>query len=628
MLIFFNMYFFRNAFWAFLSVGILHAQDAPPSQQLQDSIVSSTDPQLQQLDEVVVLDSRFSRKRSASGRSTVKISQEELAAFYGQELGAVLSSYAGIDLIGSRTHLGQPQTLSLRGSRSDKVLVLIDGVRVSDPSRIDSSFDINLIPLEQIERVEILKGAASTIYGNTAAAGVINIITKKETSASELRWTASTGTLNDTENTFKGLTTVSNDVRYNNRLGSLGYQLHFNQKYTDGMSAVIGTEKDPFSRRNYGLKLFKVKPQQWDWTLLLSKTDITGAYDNSFPIADAPFEKKFDQLRFSFSPKYTYAKGSVQMNIGFQDSNREFISSFPSSSEGQNTYIDVFNTHTFNSKWSLLTGVNYQREATVLEAVKHATTQTDLYTNALYAGAYFHLNTGLRWNNHSSYGSHFTYNFNPSLHFTQDSKKLRLFGSWSTAYIAPSLYQLFSPYGVTTLAPAETQTLEGGSEFISSWGSVEAVYFKRDEDPSLVFDNTTFTYANALTAVNYTGFEFRFKKPFGHHRLEFNYTYTETAGGDLRRIPKNAFTGSLDFRWSSQWTSNVQYQYLGERLAVDETTLSAFGLLDLRTFYSFKKPQLQLGISVTNALNTDYVTFKGYSSRGRNFLVSLNWKLF
>ena len=61
--------------------GILHAQEAPPSQQLQDSIVSSTDLQLQQLDEVVVLDSRFSRKRSASGRSTVKISQEEFAAF-------------------------------------------------------------------------------------------------------------------------------------------------------------------------------------------------------------------------------------------------------------------------------------------------------------------------------------------------------------------------------------------------------------------------------------------------------------------------------------------------------------------------------------------------------------------
>ena len=75
--------------------------------------------------------------------------------------------------------------------------MLIDGVRVSDPSRIDSSFDINLIPLEQIERLEILKGAASTIYGNTAAAGVININTKKETSCFELRWTASTGTLND-----------------------------------------------------------------------------------------------------------------------------------------------------------------------------------------------------------------------------------------------------------------------------------------------------------------------------------------------------------------------------------------------------------------------------------------------
>ena len=215
------------------------------------------------------------------------------------------------------------------------------------------------------------------------------------------------------------------------------------------MSAVIGSEKDPFSRRNYGLKLFKVKAPTMGLDFIAFETDITGAYDNSFPIADAPFEKKFDQLRFSFSPKYTYAKGSVQMNIGFQDSNREFISSFPSSSEGQNTYIDVFNTHSFNSKWSLLTGVNYQREATVLEAVKHATTQTDLYTNALYAGAYFHLNTGLRWNNHSSYGSHFTYNFNPSLHFTQDSKKLRL--------LEAGAQHILPPVCISFLVPTELQ---------------------------------------------------------------------------------------------------------------------------------------------------------------------------
>ena len=131
------------------------------------------------LEEVVVSDSRFALKRSQSGKTVVKISSKEIEKFSGLGLGALLSSHLGIDVLGRNLHSGQNPTLSIRGGRNRQVLILIDGVRVSDPSRIDNDFDINSLNLEMMESIEVVKGAASALYGSSAAAGVVNITTKK-----------------------------------------------------------------------------------------------------------------------------------------------------------------------------------------------------------------------------------------------------------------------------------------------------------------------------------------------------------------------------------------------------------------------------------------------------------------
>ena len=131
------------------------------------------------LDEVVVTDSRFILKRSQSGKTVVKINSEEIQQFSALGLGILLSTHLGIDVIGKNIHSGQNQTLSIRGGRNRQVLILIDGIRVSDPSRIDNDFDINLLNIEMIKSIEIVKGATSTLYGSSAATGVVNIITKK-----------------------------------------------------------------------------------------------------------------------------------------------------------------------------------------------------------------------------------------------------------------------------------------------------------------------------------------------------------------------------------------------------------------------------------------------------------------
>ena len=132
----------------------------------QTSPVSIDSLKTQNLEEVVVIDSRLPLKRSQSGRIVERIEAPTLARFQGMDLAEVLRSKVGIDLLGSRSQLGQNLTTSIRGGRNDQVLILIDGIRVNDPSRIGTDFDLNYLPLEAIETIEILKGAAGTLYGS------------------------------------------------------------------------------------------------------------------------------------------------------------------------------------------------------------------------------------------------------------------------------------------------------------------------------------------------------------------------------------------------------------------------------------------------------------------------------
>ena len=132
-----------------------------------------------QLDEVVISDSKFALPKEKSGKVIVKITAEDLKKKSGQSVAAVLSTVAGVEINGNQSRNGKDLGLYIRGGRNHQVLILIDGVPVTDASGISLSYDLRLLPVDQIESIEIMKGASSTLYGTGAATGVINITLKK-----------------------------------------------------------------------------------------------------------------------------------------------------------------------------------------------------------------------------------------------------------------------------------------------------------------------------------------------------------------------------------------------------------------------------------------------------------------
>ena len=210
------------------------------------------------LEEVVVVDSRFEMKRSQSGKNVIKISEKEIKNYQGRSLSELLQTYGGINIIGARSAAGQNLNLSIRGGRNRQVLILIDGVRVSDPSRIDNDFDLNFINLSDIVSIEIVKGAASTLYGSSASTGVINIRTRKSNKIISTNFGSYIGSQQAADTPLNRFSYLSSFATLNGTQNNFIYKFSVASLNIEGLSSVSnGDELDRFNRSNLGFQLGK-----------------------------------------------------------------------------------------------------------------------------------------------------------------------------------------------------------------------------------------------------------------------------------------------------------------------------------------------------------------------------------
>src|SRR5687767_4588334 len=167
------------------------------------------------MDEVIFTANKYPNKTSLTGKVLTIITRQELERSGGRTLAQVLNEQPGLYINGANSNPGKDKSVFLRGARSEHTLITIDGVPVYDPSGIGSNFDIRNMPIDNIERIEILKGSQSTLYGSDAIAGVINIITRKP----DARSFTSSGVFsygsNQTFRGYIGISGNSNIIDYN-----------------------------------------------------------------------------------------------------------------------------------------------------------------------------------------------------------------------------------------------------------------------------------------------------------------------------------------------------------------------------------------------------------------------------
>ncbi|WP_353169643.1 TonB-dependent receptor [Flavobacterium sp.] len=610
------------------------------------------------IQEIVISDTKFAQSKEKSGKIIEKITAKDLENKKGQTLAAVLSQVAGVEVAGSQSGTGKNLEYYIRGGRSRQVLIVIDGVPVTDASGIGFQYDLRLLPVEQIESIEIMKGAASTLYGSGAATGLINITLKKATKK-EIEGTVymNLGTQNTANQTKTNAQDFNQGFSVNGSKGRFSYLTSLNSTETKGISEAAGTnfETDYFSRVNALQKIGIQFNSKFSIHAFTNYDRLKSSFDGGNFTDETANISLSEQFRVGFTPKYKYTNGELNLVTGFTNLERHYdtYSSWSSSIEksyykSRSFSIDMFNKYNFSKSFFLILGTQFQfmdmQEETAYEYILNSQANfnvVDPYVTAVYYSNFgLNINVGARSNNHNVYGSHTTFNFNPSFSFHKTP--LRLIFSYSSAYITPSLYQLFSPYGNLNLKPEENTTIEAGFEttVLDKKVTLNTVGFYREQENTYDFftDSTSYEsqYINNSNVVIAKGMETTLSiKPISYFSINGNYTFTQVAEAQSKLIPKHKVNVSFDVDLTKKIHWNTQYQYVESRndayfdsitFATINTVLASYQVVNTNFSIDVVPNRLSIFTAITNILDKDFYENIGYSARGRNFKLGINFK--
>jgi vitamin B12 transporter len=545
----------------------------------------------------------------------------------------------------------------MRGAASGRTLILLDGAPVGDPSMISNEFDLNLVPLNQVERIEILKGAQSTLYGSDAIGGVINIITKSKGSPFV------SGALS-----YGSYGTKQGNLQFNSSINKLNYTIGFENQNADGFSSAKDiTNKGNFDKDGYQNNSFFVKAKYqidtlWNVQLSSRKTAYKAAIDyggfkddkdNEFKNATtmSGLVLKYKKAKTNFQLQYQY---TTQDRTYFNDSvDRTYLIFENNQYAGKTHFADAFLSTPINKniQWIIGSDFRYGSYNQTYESISQWGPYNDVFKdtfqlqNALYTSALINDNSkkwllelGARYNNHNRFGNNQTFTFNPSYAIND---QLRLIASVSTGFKAPSLYQLGNndQLGNNNQLKAETSiNSEFGISFRKGQVFARAVYYNRTINNGIDFNNINYQYFNFIQQkVN--GLEIEIQHPLNdQHYFSLNYTLmngqetnqnritnTDTVTYDyLLKRPKHSLNAQWNYTINNKWSASVMGRFISERKDVGreygtaDVTLGYYTLLNAAIQYKWSK-RILFFANGQNLLNDNFSEVNGYNAIGRMF---------
>ncbi len=632
---------------------------------ISSQLKAQTDTTSQFLDEVVITANKYPNKTSLTGKVITIITKEQLDHSAGKDLSQILTEQAAIFVGGANSNPGKDKSIYLRGARTEHTLITIDGVPVYDPSGIGGNFDIRNLSVATIERIEILKGSQSTLYGSDAMAGVINIITKKPSD----KLFSGTGVLSyGSFNSFNGSAGV------NGKKDKLDYNINYSLNKTDGINEAASNtnnpDKDSYTQHHVmaGLgfqatKNIRIHPY-------IRFTKIKGGLDQGAFTDELDYTYTQKNLQAGVRNEFIFGKTKLDLIYNFNNINREYIDDSIKSRNGYDIYsrglykghehfLDAYAHFALKKKINLMTGIDFRSSVSDQEyfsvgfygpsSSKYSSdslkqTQLSLYAALNYNGqSGFNIELGNRLNVHSEYGSHDVFNINPSYLI---NKQVKLFANLSSGFRTPSLYQLFSEYGNKKLNPEAAITFESGLQYFSPDKKFtgRSVIFGRNIKDVIFFYFNPSTYLSQYINQDKQkdhGVELEVSYILAKKTtIKAFYTFVtgeittknllgkDTTYFNLLRRPKNSFGINISSQVSKRFFISSNLAAFSKRTDVYfdsqtfqtvRTVLESYSLWDVYAEYSFLKPQLWLFADFRNILNTRYTEVSGFNTIGFNF---------
>ncbi len=620
------------------------------------------------LEELTVTANRFSQKISETAKNVTVISKEELERSKGLSVAQLLQNQVGMMVVGANNNPGTPIFVNIRGASRGNTLILLDGVPVNDPSEIAMSFDLNMISAEQLSRIEIVKNSQSTLYGSDAVAGVINLISKPDTDMKKLN--------NHVSLQGGSFGTLKSTVGFKAGTERLYAQLHFNSQRTNGISdaakSPLISSSTPFEKDKSNFRGLMATVgglhNLMNWKLVFLSGQQNGSLDDGAfrDEKDYTFKNKYNSLTGSYGISLKrlllVSNAKIDFNNRFYKNDSTWVASdaftkyFTNEFKGASFFVESYGAFKINKYFRGLIGVdvrssritqndNYDGFLTSIKdsSVSMLSTYAMLY---LQNTGNFVAELGGRLNFHETYGKNATFSFSPAYNF---DKHTRVFLNVSSGFKAPSLYQLYSPYGNKDLRPEESVTGDIGVAYKKDEWSAKAAYFVRNTKNGIFFQNLAAApygkYIN-LNQQKDNGLEVEATYKFSKLGLFTNYTFVtgnittkntyerDTTYNNLFRRPQHSFNLGLTYQVSDAFFIKLNERLVGTRydlffndqtFGTEKIKLTPYLLIDVYMEYAFSKG-LKAFVQVNNILNQKYYDIYGFNTRPVNFMLGVSTK--
>lgn len=597
-------------------------------------------------EEIIITATRLETPSREVASSSTVITTQDIQERQYQTVGDALRGVPALDVVRSGGK-GQPTSVFIRGAKSEHTLVLIDGIEVNDPITPARTFDFANLTTDEVERIEIIRGPQSTLYGSDAIGGVINIITRRGEGPPRITLQAEGGSFH----TYRERVGLSGGNDFAN------LSLSISRTDTDGISAANerdgNSERDGYDNTSVSTRFGLTPSEDFSIDFFFRYLDSAADIDNfGGPFGDDPnnvleTRRMFLRAESNLTTLDDLWEQTIGLSVSSHDRRNDNdpdpdhpLDLLRSSFEGRligfdwqhSFYLHESNILTFGFEAEEEEGKSEYYSESMFGPYSSTFPEKTASTLGYYAQDQIKLRdrlfttVGVRLDEHSRFGTETTYRIAPAYVIEETGTKLK--ATYGTGFKAPTLFQLFSDYGNSALDPETSEGWDAGVEqqLLGEKLTMGVTYFHNEFDDLIDFDFVTSTYKNIAQAESQGVEAFAAARANEHLTVAASYTYTdaqdETTGEDLLRRARHKFSMDVNYRFQDKGTIRCEVVYVGEREDVDTSTFPAarveldeYTLVNLAGSYEITE-NLEVFGRVENLTDEDYEEVKGFGTPG------------
>ena len=566
------------------------------------------------LDQISISASKVPTELKKTGSSVTIITKDDIENSNEIFLIDYLNNIAGIS-VDQNGPPGMLSRITIRGSSAQYAKVLFDGIDITNTSAPQATPYLAKFLLNNIERIEVLKGNQSSLYGSQAVGGVINLTSKKPNKD---------GLSNSFSAEYGSYSTSNLNYTINNRTENNDLSINFERFETDGFSATDKTSEDD-GYQNSNINFYTTQYINENFSIDFGGFNLVekGEFDAFGPSDSSEylFKEKANGIKLGGN---LISNFNHSLDYSYYNSDRDNYG--PNSwdnykGKGKRKSYLYKASRKITDNYNFVGGIDLTKDEAVISSSNKSSDLTGLFVENIFdVNNNLTVTLGARQDSHSKFGDHTVYR--STFAFRNNGTTYR--GSYGTGYRAPSLYELFAAiYGNENLKPETSQNIDIGfsTNIMATKMRLSGSIFNNTIEDRIAFSGGG--YNQVTTKEERQGLEIDIDHEISdRYNSKFSFAnITDSDGDHVRKIPKNKLTYTLNSKITDKLKNTSTLTYVTE--LKDTVMLPDYSLINTKFIYKLNN-DYSMNFRIDNLLDEQYQLVNKYATPDRSFYLGID----